>query len=1247
MIVALVVGLILGAAANPRGALAASYTPLPVSGLSPADSQIAAPGASVQVQLDTSSAAWPSVNSSFQGGKFGLRLAWGGSIEWFFPKGTTYSSGTLAVSNAVSFDKSTAIVTARPSLSLNTGYSATLAVGTALAALVAQDLGQSYSSSSSLCCASSWTFQSATSSATSQSQSGVNPTVNLASGTTTQTAAASGTGTLTLAAYQSDPVSGTAGTLTPSTSYTDLSAGLGNTFSSVTLSLSGLTGPGTAYWWNGQSWKLVSGQSYSSGSLIITLSSSSSPAISQLTGTVIATVPAPAVTGLTPAQGPTVGNTAVTISGSGFTGATQVLFGRAPAAQFTVTSDSQISAVSTFGTHGPVDVTVQTPGGTSVTGSSDQFTYLSPATMTSVSPTSGLTSGGTAVTISGSGFTGTTGVCFGSSCLGQSSFSVSGDGTQITATAPSGSASVDVTVNGPGGTSPRTMADRFTYLPNLITNGDFSSGMTGWTTACNNWGSYGGQPLPCSTGFASVSSSGITLDSSRAGAPYAGVDQIVAAPADSILTGTVTVNSLNSCADNGVWLSVTLLDAGRNPIGATLDNTSSTGNIVYGHHPYAGSSGCSAASWQNSSTGYFQDMPGWIAGAGPQQFTMDIGSIVDQHLSGIDASRVAYIRVQPEVYDDTAAAVATFTNLTLTTASPVRNGDFSAGLSGWTTTCNEWGSSPWNGAVDTACGSYASTSSSGLTLDTSTGDYNGAYRSASQIVPASASSLLTGTVTVTGMSECADNGAWVTATLLDASQQSLGTIQLQHHPYTSCQPAGYTNSPTAYYQEMPSWTAGAGPQRFAMPIGSIIAEHLSGVDPSKVSYIKIQLTAYHDTANPVVTFTNLRLQNVPLANVSTDGAAGNGTSDDTAAFRTAIQQLEPAGGILLIPPGTYAVQPDTLTIPSNVTVDGYGATLKPATPGYVLLELQGTDVTVAGLTLEGNNAVTRGMNIDDTSTNALLTHVTVQDVTESSDSTSTLYFATPIGLRVYGNTDQVQIDSTTVRNVSAVRGGCGTCNDRIARGILVSPSLGQLVGRDVTIEYSSVSQVTPKDDGDCIVAQDSDDAANLTVSHSSFDSCAKRAIKIQVPGAVVANNTIDNPYQGNNFTTSRYGYDQSQFPYDMYAAISVYKDNVMVSGNTINGAGSFYNGIEIGDPCSTLNTVTVQNNTVSMGASSYTTGASLIRAMGPVNGLTITGNQGSNAGYGITVPPNLAAQISGNTFTNVTSAINDYQAPCS
>jgi hypothetical protein len=68
---------------------------------------------------------------------------------------------------------------------------------------------------------------------------------------------------------------------------------------------------------------------------------------------------------------------------------------------------------------------------------------------------------------------------------------------------------------------------------------------------------------------------------------------------------------------------------------------------------------------------------------------------------------------------------------------------------------------------------------------------------------------------------------------------------------------------------------------------------------------------------------------------------------------------------------------------------------------------------------------------------------------------------------------------------------------------------------------------------------------------------------------------------------------------------------------------------------------------MSMGASSYTTGASLIRAMGPVNGLTITGNQGSNAGYGITVPPSPAAQISGNTFTNVTSAINDYQAPCS
>ena len=82
-----------------------------------------------------------------------------------------------------------------------------------------------------------------------------------------------------------------------------------------------------------------------------------------------------------------------------------------------------------------------------------------------VTPVTGLTTGGTTVTISGAGFTGATAVDFGS--LGAASFMVNSD-SSITATAPAESAAVtDVTVTGgsgaSAGVSATSPADQFTY----------------------------------------------------------------------------------------------------------------------------------------------------------------------------------------------------------------------------------------------------------------------------------------------------------------------------------------------------------------------------------------------------------------------------------------------------------------------------------------------------------------------------------------------------------------------------------------------------------------------------------------------------------------------------------------------------------------------------------------------------------------------------------------------------------------
>jgi hypothetical protein len=86
--------------------------------------------------------------------------------------------------------------------------------------------------------------------------------------------------------------------------------------------------------------------------------------------------PSPVVQSTCPSSGPD--GTAVTLIGSGFTGATSVAFGSVASPNVSVVSDAKIVAVSPLGGNGTVDVVVTTPTGQSSTSSSDQFSYTAP-----------------------------------------------------------------------------------------------------------------------------------------------------------------------------------------------------------------------------------------------------------------------------------------------------------------------------------------------------------------------------------------------------------------------------------------------------------------------------------------------------------------------------------------------------------------------------------------------------------------------------------------------------------------------------------------------------------------------------------------------------------------------------------------------------------------------------------------------------------------------------------------------------
>src|SRR5450830_632789 len=172
-------------------------------------------------------------------------------------------------------------------------------------------------------------------------------------------------------------------------------------------------------------------------------------------------VAAPTVTSLATSSGPVGGGTSVVITGTNFTGATAANFGVPAGTSLVVNSATQITVTSPINSAGIIDITVVTPGGTSATSGSDQFTYVVAPAVTSLSPTSGASAGGTSVVITGTNFTGASAVKFG--VTNASSYTVN-SATQITATAPAGSGTVDVTVITMGGTSSTSGSDPFTYV---------------------------------------------------------------------------------------------------------------------------------------------------------------------------------------------------------------------------------------------------------------------------------------------------------------------------------------------------------------------------------------------------------------------------------------------------------------------------------------------------------------------------------------------------------------------------------------------------------------------------------------------------------------------------------------------------------------------------------------------------------------------------------------------------------------
>ena len=216
--------------------------------------------------------------------------------------------------------------------------------------------------------------------------------------------------------------------------------------------------------------------------------------------TVTGTSPVPTVSKISPNSGPTTGGTSLTITGTGFVSGATVVIGQGNGAgtgaiaaiNVKVVSPTEITAVTGGGAKtGTWTLFVTTSGGTSAANSGAYFTYNPVPTVSNVSPNTGPTSGGTAITITGTGF-----VSGATVVIGQGNGAETGaiaainvkvvSPTEITAVtgggAKTGTWTLFVTTS--GGTSAANSGAYFTYNPvPTVSNVSPNTGPTSGGTA--------------------------------------------------------------------------------------------------------------------------------------------------------------------------------------------------------------------------------------------------------------------------------------------------------------------------------------------------------------------------------------------------------------------------------------------------------------------------------------------------------------------------------------------------------------------------------------------------------------------------------------------------------------------------------------------------------------------------------------------------------------------------------------------
>ena len=327
-----------------------------------------------------------------------------------------------------------------------------------------------------------------------------------------------------------------------------------------------------------------------------------------------------------------------------------------------------VSATGTYSANGTLSATEQW--------SADIATYKAapvPA-VGSVSPNAGPTSGNTTVTITGVNFTGAKAVYFGGTAA--TSFTVN-SATQITATAPAGSGTVDITVNCYGNTSATSTADQFTYYapftfsPATLTAATFGTSYSQTISASNGTSPYtyavssGSLPggLSLSTGGAlvgtptAVGTTSFTVTATDANG-HVGSQAFTFTVNKATSTTTITDTTSSSTFGTTVTFTATVTGIGATPTGTVTftDNSVSlaTASLSGGVATYTGSATLLAVGTDTVVAVY----------SGDTNFNSSTSATLNQTVSKANATTTVSNTSNPSVFGQSVNLTATVSSST-------------------------------------------------------------------------------------------------------------------------------------------------------------------------------------------------------------------------------------------------------------------------------------------------------------------------------------------------------------------------------------------------------------------------------------------------------------------------------------------------------------------------------------------------------------------------------------------------------